>query len=135
MSEKLGIDQLEKIVDAAGEAINVVHKVSHGSGVFAALAIVDELSALGLVKKEVLMAQLKDLSTEERKSLLGALKTKVALSDKELEAKIESGIDCLDEVVDFGMTVYGDVLAVKAMVEARIAAGKILVEKIKGLTA
>lgn len=133
MSEKLGIDQLEKIVDAAGEAINVVHKVTSGGGVFSALSIVDELSALGLVKGDVVLAQLKDLDAAERKHLLGLLKVKVSLGDKALEAKIESGVDCLDEVVDFGFKCYGDVMQIKSVVESRIQEGKALVEKIKAI--
>lgn len=133
--EKVGTEQLERLVEACGEAINVVYKVSHGGGVFSALSIVDELSALGLVKGEVVLAQLKDLDAAERKHLLGLLKAKVSLSDKELEAKIESGVDCLDEVVEFGFKVFADVMAVKVIVETRIAEGKALVEKIKGLAA
>jgi hypothetical protein len=134
MSEKLPVDQLEKIVDASGEAINVVHKVSHGGGIFSVLSIVDELSALGLVKGDVVLAQLKDLDVAERKQLLGLLKAKVALSDKALEAKIEAGVDCLDEVVDYGFKIYADGLAMKVLIETRVAEGKVLIEKIKSLT-
>lgn len=131
--EKLGIDQLEKIVEASGEAINVIERVTSGSGIWAVFQLTDELSALAGLSGPVVLAQLKDLSTDERKSLLGKLKAKVSLSNKALEAKIESGVDCLDEAIDYGFKVYSDVLASKVLVETRISEGKALIEKIKNL--
>lgn len=131
----LPIDQLSKIVDAAGEAVNVIHKVTSGGGIWVAFQLTDELSALAGLDGPTVVAQLKDLSAEERKSLLSLLKVKVSLSDKDLEAKIEGGVDCLDEVVDYGFQVYADVLATKVLIETRIAVGKLLLEKIKGLAA
>lgn len=133
MAEKLGVVQLEKIVEACGEVINVVHKITHGGGVLSALALIDELSALKDLNGDALLQEVKDLSPEERKQLLGVLKAKVSLFDVDLENKIESGADCLNEVVEFGMLCYADVLEIKAKVEARVASGKALVEKIKGV--
>lgn len=133
--DKLPIDQLSKIVEASAEAINVIEKVTHGGGIWAVFSLTDELSALSGLNGAIVAAQLKDLSIDERKSLLSLLKAKVSLSDKALEAKIESGVDCLDEVVDYGFQVYADVIATKVLVETRIASGTALIEKIKGLTA
>lgn len=121
---ELGIDQLEKIVDAVGEAINVVDKVVHGGGIWPVFTLTDELSALGGLKGEVVLAQLKDLSVDERKGLLAKLKAKCPLIVKE--------VDVLDEVVDFGFKCYEDTVQIKAVVEARLDEGKALVDKIKG---
>lgn len=127
------IDQLEKIVDAAGEAVNVVHAITHGGGVWMVFQLADELSAMSSVKGDAVLAQLKDVTPEERKSLLSRLKAKVSIGDKALEAKIESGVDCLNEVIEFGIKVYADVLSVKALLNVNIDESKELIAKIKNL--
>lgn len=127
------IDQLEKVVDAAGEAVNVIHSITHGGGVWMVVQLADELSAMSGLKGDVLASQLKDISLEERKSLLARLKAKVSIGDKALEAKIESGADCLNEIVELGLKVHADVMNVKAMVEANIEDSKKIIDKIKNL--
>lgn len=128
MSEKVGIEKLTAIVEAVGEGYNVLYKVTHGGGVLSALALTDELSSLGGLSKDAVVAEVKDLSQEERKQLLQIVKNKVSISDKALEAKIEAGVDCLDEVVSLGFEGYETVMSFVDRVKG-------LVEKVKALGA
>lgn len=120
--EIIGIESLEKIVDAAAEGINVGHKMATGGGIFAAFNLTDEIAALGTIPKGSVIAQLKDLSKEERAKLHLRFKGKLVLSDKELESRIEDGDDCLEEVVSLGYEQYD-----------LIVRGKDLFNKVLGL--
>lgn len=117
-----GIDQLKIIVEALAEMINVTYKIVKGGGILAALALIDEISALKTIVKDELVAQVKELSPAERAELLAVFKAKLVLADTGLEAKIEAGGAVLDELVELGMHGYGLFLEAKA-----------LAEKVKGL--
>ena len=125
--EKVGVEQLGKIVDAVGEAINVIDKIVDGKGVWNALAITDELSALGGLSGEGILNELKDCSEEERKQLFAQLQAKYPL--------IESHVGVLDACVAFGFNCYADGVAIETMIEVRVAEGKVLVEKVKQVVA
>lgn len=125
--EKVGIEQLGKIIDAVGEAINVIDKIVDGGGVWNALAITDELSALGGLSGEGILNEIKDCSEDERKALFAQLQAKCPL--------IKAHVGVLDECVAFGFKCYADGLAIKTMIEVRVAEGKILVEKVKQVVA
>ena len=99
MSEKLGVEGLKKVVLAVAEAANVVSKVVHGKGLLVALSLMDELSALGGLDADTLKAEVKDLSLEEKEELKKALKDKLVLQNPAVEAKIEAGLDVVDEAV------------------------------------
>ena len=113
-----------KVIEAVGEAINVIHKVVNGSGVFAVFSLADELSALGGIKKEQLLLEINNASPNQRKDWLNALKNKISISDKVLEAKLEGGADLLNEEID----VVFDAISV-------VEGGKSVVEKAKVLFA
>lgn len=113
-----------KVIEAVGEAINVIAKVVNGGGIFAVFALADELSVLGGIKKESLLLEIQNASPNQRKEWLDALKKKLVLADKALEAKLESGADLLNESID----VVFD--AIKVVEE-----GKAVVEKAKVLFA
>lgn len=119
--EKLGIDQLEKIVDAAGEGVNVGYRLAHGGGILSALSAMDEISALGTVSKDAALSQLKDLDKDERAKLRERFKNKVSIDNKELESKIEGGADDLEDLISLGYEQYELFLKEKALVERIIA--------------
>lgn len=100
----LPFDQLQKVVEALAEAINVGFKLFNKSGIFAIVELSDELMALGGVSKDVFLAQLKDLDPAERKQLEKVFKDKLVLSNKSLELGLEEGIDCLEQAA---VLVYG----------------------------
>lgn len=106
-----GIDSLEKVVDAAGEAVNVIHKIANHGSVLNALALTDELSALGSIPKGSVVEQLKDLNDAERVSLMTRFKDKVSIDDKVLEATIEAGVDSLEKVIEYGYRSYEHIKA------------------------
>lgn len=99
----VGIKGLEKIVLLAAEGMNVAEKLANGGGMFSAFSLIDEVQALGTLEKGQLISEAKDLEKDERASLLATFKSKLSLDNKALEAKIESGADLLDEVIDLGM--------------------------------
>jgi len=114
--EQFGIDQLEVIVDAAGEGINVGEKLLTGGGIFSAFALTDELAALGRLDTKAVVAQLKDVSQVEGVALRARFAAKVVLKNKALEAKLEGGTDGLAEAVEVVMEavkVYQHALRVK----------------------
>lgn len=115
--EKLGIDSLEKVIDAASEGFNVVYKMANGAGIFSAFALTDEVSALGTIPKGSVLAQLKDLDQEERAKLRLRFKNKVSIENKELEAQIEGYADDLEEVISIAYEQYDLFLKEKALVE------------------
>lgn len=113
---------LSVLIDAVGEGINVLYKVTHGSGIFAAFALADELSALSHVTGEALKAELSSLSPEDRKVLEDRFKAKLVLDDKALELKVEEGSDLLNTAVD----VVFEAVKVANEAQALLARGKAL---------
>lgn len=95
----MGIEQLKKLVETIAEGINVGFKLFNKAGIFAIFELSDDLSALASLSKDELVAQFKDLTVEERKELNALFKSKLVLSDKTLEAKIEESADCLEQAV------------------------------------
>lgn len=98
----VGIDNIKKIAMLGVEGINVGIKVMNGGGLFGLLSLIDEVNAVKGIKKEELMLEIKDISKEERLELIEMIKSKLQLDKKELEAKIESGVDLVNEAVDVG---------------------------------
>lgn len=92
-----GIDNLKKVVLAGAELLNVLSKIAHKQGVFVALQLVDELSALSGLDMALVKQELVDLSPAEREELLAALKEKLVLLNKDAEVKIEASAELLNE--------------------------------------
>lgn len=95
--EKLGVDQIEKVLDVVLEAGNVAEKVlKEPGGAVAKLshltAMFDEVVALAGVSPAAVVAQFKDLDAEEKGKLFERLRVKLDLADDLLEAKIELGL-------------------------------------------
>lgn len=112
-----GIENLRKVIDAVGEAINVGVKIANGGGVLSALSLIDELRALGDIQKGTLLEQVKDLDASERIELMNQFKAKVSLDNKVLEATIEAGVDSLEKVIEYGYRTYEHILSGKALYE------------------
>jgi len=97
-------EELKKIVELIAEGINVVHAVINKEGIFKLFALSDEVMALASLDVEKFKSQLSSLSPEGRAELDNLFKSKLVLSDKALEAKIESGEllveECVDIVID-----------------------------------
>jgi hypothetical protein len=118
----LPITQVKLVVETAAEALSTVVKLLSGGSIFGAIGLLSSLSALKGVNKHALLDQLKDADPAERAELLAAFKSKLVLEDKALEAKIESGADCLDEAIGLGIDAY-------EVIERGVA----LVGKVKGV--
>lgn len=112
----LGIENLKKIVNLGAEALNVGSKIINGGGLLSALSLIDEVNALGTIEKGALLAELKDLTTDERLQLEELFKHKVSLQDKAVELKIEEGVDLLEKAGDLAIRVIGIVNEVKVLV-------------------
>lgn len=119
---KLPIDQVQKVIEASGEALADVYALMHGGGLLNALSIMNDLSILKTIDQKLFVAELKDLDPVERASLLIAFKTKFQIADKVLQAKIDTGSDYLDEAVSIGLEAYN-------VVEQTVS----LVNRVKGL--
>lgn len=92
-----------KVVELAAEGLNVGNSIANGGGILAALALTDELSAMGSFDGPAALAELKAATPEKRAEYLTAFKAKLSLKNKALEAKIEGSADCLDEAVSVGL--------------------------------
>lgn len=97
------MDNVLKVVELAAEGLNVANSISNGGGILSALALTDELSAMGSFNGPAALEELKKATPEKRAEYLSAFKGKLSLKNKELEAKIEGGADCLDEAVSVGL--------------------------------
>lgn len=102
-----GTENLEPIVDALAEGLNVTHKVISGGGILAALGMSDELYALRLMDPSKVKEQFADLDPLERRKLNERFKGKLVLSDKSLEQRIEGGADVLEEAADIVIDAVG----------------------------
>lgn len=97
MESRLGIARLLPLVELAGEAVNVIHKLSNKAGILVLLSLTDEASAIGGLDFNQVWLEIKDLDAAEGKMLNDAFKGKISLSDKALEAKLEGGGDLLEK--------------------------------------
>lgn len=120
----VGIENLKKIVVLGAEGLNVGSKIIHGGGLLSLLGLVDEVSALGTLDKNAILAEVKDLSEEEKKMLSDLFKSKLQLQNAEVEKKIEAGVDVLNEAV----------LLAAAAVDL-YKSGAALVDRVKGIIA
>jgi len=105
-SQLLPADQVVKVCGILGHVISEVVPLMKGGGILGALGLISDFGDLKGVNWPAFIDQVKDLDPEERKACLAALKKNLVLDDKSLEQKIESGADCLDEVVDVGVEAY-----------------------------
>lgn len=102
----VGTDQIIKALDVLIEGGNVADAAAHDQGnAIAKLShltkLLDEVMALGSFSAPALVAQIKDLSSEEKAQIVSHFKAKLDLANDVLEAKIEAGLDLLIEVVTF----------------------------------
>lgn len=108
---------LDKIIDAVGEGINVAHEIIvDKAGVFDVFKLTDEVSALSSIPKGAVLSELKSLDVDGRKELDARFAAKVSLSDKALEAKIEKGELTLEHAIDVVYQAIDVVTAVEAIV-------------------
>lgn len=118
------MSNLEKLVDCAGEVINVAVKVVNKEGIWTLFALSDEVANLGTINKDEFLAELKALTPEKRAELDKQFQAKVVLKNKELEAKIEKGELVLEKAIDVVLSVlkvYNDGKAVIAEAKALVA--------------
>lgn len=104
-------ENLEMVVDALANGMNVLYKVTHGAGIWAAFPLISELSGLNHVTGAALKAEILALSAEDRQALEDRFKAKLSFEDKVLEMKVESGADLLNVAVDVvveAQKVYAD---------------------------
>lgn len=106
----MGIEKLKAFVQSIAEVLNVLSKVAHGAGVFALVGLVKPAQALMQADFAAIKKELADLSAEERLEVEAAFKSALALVNKEVQAKIESMVNALDECVEL---VEGQVELVK----------------------
>lgn len=121
----LGYEGIEKLMLLAAEGVNIGEKIVNKEGVLSAIALVDEIQALSTLEKGQVIAEAKDLTKEERLALSLSFKNKLVLQNKALEAKIEGGLDVVDEAIDIGfeaMAAYTHVTVLVDKVKTLIAA-------------
>lgn len=122
MPELVGIENLKKLVLLGAEGVNVGHKVVKGGGLLSLADLIDEISAVKGISKDAVVAEVRDLSSSERKELNLMFKQKLVLDDKRLENKIESGVDIVEQAIDLAYEVIdgGKDLAgkVKVLIES-----------------
>lgn len=111
----VGIDGLKKVVLAAAELLNVASKIINKEGIFVAFQLADELTALSNLDAAALKAEVADLSPEEKLDLVNTFKQKLVLQKPEVEAKIEAGVDVLNDAVEVVVSAVVVVQKAKAL--------------------
>lgn len=99
--EKLGVDEIKKVLDVVIEGGNVAEDYAKADTVvkkvMALVPMTDELLRLISLSPVALKAQWKDLDDQEREELKEHAKAKYDLDDKNFEALVEEGLDLIDE--------------------------------------
>lgn len=115
---KLGTENLKKVLALVVEMGNVGDKMGHTNGAAKYLELAnlfDELAALGSVDFKQIVPEFKDLDAVEKQEILAFAKDKLALVDKDLEAKIE---ECLGLVVDMASVIDRAITLVQSFKKA-----------------
>lgn len=93
--QKLGTENVEKVVMVVVEAANVADKMGHTKGPAKyshVLSLFDEVTALGSAKISAVAAEIKDMDVVEKASILEKVKAKFDIIDDNLEAFIEKAL-------------------------------------------
>ncbi len=113
MGEKLGVEQIEKIVVAVAEVGKVIDEmVNEQGGIAKKLAhlveLGDDVLMLAQLDVELLKKQLGDLEASERAALVELFVQKFDMQNDSVEAKVEAGLllaaqagELVAKVVDF----------------------------------
>lgn len=100
------MDDLKKVITALCDAVCAIDGLANKEGVFSLFKYVQDFSALGTVNADGLKAQVLALTPEGRHELEALAKEKIKLHNPALEAKLESGIDVLDNLIDVGVHAF-----------------------------
>lgn len=111
----VGVEQIKKVLDLGIELANVLSVMKHGGSIFAFTRLMDEVSALGTLDFDAFKKEIMDISAEERLSLAAHVKAKLELQDKVVEAKIESGVDLVEDAVAVAESAVAFVNKVKVL--------------------
>lgn len=95
-----GIDQIKTVLMAVCEIVNVMDKILHKKGLLVLFQLSDEFMLLSGLDVDALKLEIADLDLAERAALRDAIKAKLVLINPDIEKKIESGVDLLDEGVE-----------------------------------
>lgn len=101
----VGIDNIKKIAMLGVEGVNAGLKVMNGGSLFSLISLVGEINAVKNIKKDDLLEEIKDLSKEERLQLAEEIKQKLNLDKKDLEQRMEKGLDLVNEAIDIAFNV------------------------------
>lgn len=120
-----GIENLKKVLSFGCELINVGSKMVNGAGLWQLTSLIDDVAAIKNLKKEDLLAEVKDLSAEERAELLTLAKSSIKMTKEEIDKKVDQGLDLVNEAIDVGaegLKVFAEVKSIVARVEALVKA-------------
>ncbi len=131
--EKYGIEELGKIIDFAGEAVNVGVALKDHQGVMKVLLLADEAEAMKDFDFAKAKEEAKDLHPSEIQQLKDQFKVKTNLKDKALEAKIDGSADFVGKIVAYAEKSYTYVMESKDKVLAFVDEGKALLAEAKDL--
>lgn len=118
-----GIENLKKVLSFGCELINVGSKMVNGAGLWQLTSLIDDVAAIKSIKKEDLLAEVKDLSAEERAELLALAKSSIKMTKEEIDKKVDQGLDLVNEAVDVGaegLKVFAEVKSIISRVEALV---------------
>lgn len=120
-----GIENLKKVLSFGCELINVGSKMVNGAGLWQLTSLIDDVAAIKSLKKEDLLAEVKDLSAEERAELLALAKSSIKMTKEEIDNKVDQGLDLVNAAIDVGaegLKVFAEVKSIVARVEALVKA-------------
>lgn len=103
--KQMGVDQIKKVLDVIIEAGNVSEKVASADSIIgkamALMPIADDLLRLMSLSPMVLRREWSDLDDAERKELIEYVREKLDISDDDLEARVEVGLELVNDAIVF----------------------------------
>lgn len=118
MAEKYGVENIEKVLVAVVSGVVIADKLANKEGIFSVFQFVPEFTALGSVNADQLRLEVSEFSAEERARVNVALKQKLVLHNKALEAKLEQGLDLSSVAVDLTQQVVKFINDAKSLLSA-----------------
>lgn len=115
--EKYGVENIQKILFVMFDSVMAVDKMAAHEGILSLLQFTSDFSAMGTFNLDQFKLEVSEFSPEERADMKAKLKAKLVMHNPALEAKLESGVDLVDEGVGLVEANVAYVNKVKALLQ------------------
>lgn len=96
----MNIDDLKKVVSDSCQVLNAVSKFVNKQGITSLFAAIGPVQDLALVNYTAVKTELLSLDQAGKDDLNATIKSSLQLVNQDVQAKILSGVDCVEQVVN-----------------------------------